>query len=83
MGLADVLCDTHGEGEGWTELKALLCLAPVGSKGYGIVSGSGLLVHDNGKVAATGGEVHVFRREKAGVVQQASLLPKQPALRGR
>jgi cyanophycinase-like exopeptidase len=83
MGFAPVLCDTHGEGDGWSELKALLCLAPVGSTGYGIASGSGLVVHDNGTVAATGGEVHVFRRRKAGVLQQASLLPAQPARRGR
>jgi cyanophycinase-like exopeptidase len=83
MGFASVLCDTHGEGDGWTELKVLLSLAPVGSTGYGIVSGSGLLVHDDGKVAATGGEVHVYRRCATGVVQQASLLPKQPARRGR
>jgi cyanophycinase-like exopeptidase len=83
LGFAEVLCDTHGESDGWSELKALLSLAPVGSKGYGIVSGSGLMVHDDGKVAATGGEVHVFCRRKAGVVQQPSLLPAQPARHGR
>lgn len=82
MGLARVLCDTHGEGDGWTELKALLALCPVGTAGYGIVSGSGLIVDEGGSVAAAGGEVAVFRRRKAGVVQQASLFPAQAGKRG-
>jgi cyanophycinase-like exopeptidase len=83
MGFAPVLCDTHGEGDGWGELKALLALAPVGTEGFGIVSGSGLVVEQDGSVAALGGEVHVLRRNKSGVVQRASLLPKMPAARGR
>ena len=44
MGFADVRCDTHGEGEGWEELRALMLLAPEGSVGYGIPTGAGLCV---------------------------------------
>jgi cyanophycinase-like exopeptidase len=75
MGFAPVLCDTHSEGDGWSELKALLALSPVGAAGYGIVSGTALVVGSDGAVGALGGEVHVFRRRKAGVVQVASLRP--------
>ena len=44
LGLAPVLCDTHGEADGWEELKALLALSPTGSLGYGIASGTALVV---------------------------------------
>ena len=42
MGFADVRCDTHGEGEGWEELRALMLRSPEGSVGYGIPTGAGL-----------------------------------------
>jgi cyanophycinase-like exopeptidase len=77
MGFAPVLCDTHGEGDEWAELKAALALRPVGSVGYGIVSGSALVVRTDGSLEARGGEVHVFRRRKAGVAQVESLRPEQ------
>jgi len=72
---APVLCDTHGEDEGWGELKAALSLRPVGAAGYGIVSGAALVVGPDGFLSAMGGEVHVFRNRKAGPVQVASLAP--------
>ena len=78
LGLADVWCDTHGEGEGWEELQALLRLAPEGSVGHGIVSGTALVVSADGSVSALGGEVHRFRREAGGVVRIASLVPGAP-----
>ncbi len=73
LGFAPVLCDTHGEDDGWSELKALLALAPVGATGYGIVSGSALAVRGRGEVAALGGSVHVFRRRKGGVARLEDL----------
>jgi cyanophycinase-like exopeptidase len=75
MGFAPVLCDTHGEADGWGELQAALALRPVGSLGYGIVSGTALIIESDGSLAARGGEIHVFRRRKAGVVQGESLPP--------
>jgi len=75
LGFARVFCDTHGEDDGWSELKAMLTLRPAGTAGYGIVSGSALIVHPDGSLEAAGGEVHVFRRRKAGVVQVDSLVP--------
>jgi len=82
MDFAPVLCDTHGEGEGWGELKALLALEKVGTVGYGIVSGSALVVRSNGTVAAAGGEVAVYRRGKTGVAQQKSLRPTAARKKG-
>jgi cyanophycinase-like exopeptidase len=75
MGLTRILCDTHGEGDGWGELKAMLALRPVGSSGYGIVTGSGIVVEQDGTVSACGGEVHVFIRRKTVVAQARSLRP--------
>jgi cyanophycinase-like exopeptidase len=77
LGFAPVLCDTHGEGDGWGELKAALTLRPGGAVGYGIVSGTALVVQKDGTVGAVGGEVHVFKRRKAGVVQVESLAPER------
>lgn len=75
LGFAPVLCDTHGEAEGWEELKALLALSPTGALGYGIASGTALVVGQGKKVSALGGEVNRFRRRKSGVVQVESLTP--------
>ena len=77
LGFAQVLCDTHGEEDEWTELKALLSLCPVGTSGYGIVSGSALAVRGRGDVAALGGEVHVFRKRKGGVARIEDLVPAE------
>jgi cyanophycinase-like exopeptidase len=76
LGFAPVVCDTHSEADGWTELGALLALSPVGQTGFGIPSGSALVVGGPRKISALGGEVHVFKRRKSGVVQVESLLPK-------
>jgi hypothetical protein len=75
LGLTRILCDTHGEGDGWCELKAMLALRPVGSSGYGIVTGTGIVVERDGTVSAFGGEVHAFIRRKRGVAQVRSLRP--------
>jgi cyanophycinase-like exopeptidase len=79
LGIAPVLCDTHGEGDGWGELRALLSLCPAGATGYGIVSGAALKIEEDGSVCALGGEVHVFRTRKSSVAQIESILPRQPA----
>lgn len=75
LGFASILCDTHGEGDGWEELKALLDLSPVGAVGYGIVTGSALVAEPDGALFALGGEVERFRKEADGVIQIESLVP--------
>ena len=54
LGIADILCDTHGEEEDWAELVALLKLSPDASVGYGIRAGSAILVDPDGTVAPMG-----------------------------
>jgi peptidase E len=54
LGLADILCDTHGEGDHWGELKALLRLSPDASIGYGIRAGSAIRVDPDGTVEPMG-----------------------------
>jgi cyanophycinase-like exopeptidase len=75
LGLAPVFCDTHGEGDVWEELQALLAFSPTGAIGYGIVSGTALIVETDGTVSALGGEVHRFQKRGGGVVQVESLFP--------
>ncbi len=54
LGIADILCDTHGEEQSWGELMALLQLAPDASIGYGIRAGSAIRVDPDGTVAPMG-----------------------------
>jgi cyanophycinase-like exopeptidase len=75
MGFAPVICDTHGEADDWVELRAALSLRRAGAVGYGIVSGSALVVEPDGSLTARCDEVHVFRRRKNSVVQVESLRP--------
>lgn len=73
LGIASVVCDTHGEGDGWEELRALQALMKPGSTSYGIVSGSALLVRPDGGVEALGREIHRFTRKGKKVVQMDNL----------
>jgi cyanophycinase-like exopeptidase len=73
--LAPVLCDTHGEGDDWEELKTLLGLSPAGSIGYGIASGSAIVVEPDCAVSALGGEVGRFEKRADGVVPIENLVP--------
>jgi peptidase E len=75
LGLAPILCDTHGEGDDWEELKALLGLSPTGAMGYGIASGTAIAVEPDCTVSALGGEVGRFRKRADGVVPIESLVP--------
>jgi peptidase E len=77
LGLTPILCDTHGEGEDWEELKALLALSPTGTIGHGITSGAAIVVEPDGALFALGGEVERFRKRTGGVVQIESLIPDE------
>lgn len=79
LDIARVFCDTHGEGDGWEELKALVRLAPARAIGHGIVSGSALVVGPGGKVTALGGEIDRFARRAGEAVRIESLAEKKPA----
>jgi len=79
LGLAPILCDTHGEGEGWEELKALLMLSPTGAMGYGIASGTAIVVEPDRTISAIGGEVSRFRKRVDGVAPIKSPFPDKDA----
>jgi peptidase E len=73
MNLAPLICDTHGEGEGWEELRALLAMMPGGIVGYGIPSGGGLVSYPDGRVEALGIPLHRYARQAGTVVRIADL----------
>ena len=75
LGLAPLLCDTHGEAEHWEELRALLRVAPPGAVGYGIPSGACLCVTPNGRPSAMGEPVHRFTMHEGKVTRIPDLEP--------
>ena len=78
LGLAKVLCDMHGEGEDWEELRVLLALrGEEGEVGYGVPRGVALRVEPDGTASAVGGAAHCFAL-RGGVVQR---LPDMEARR--
>jgi hypothetical protein len=73
LGLASLVCDTHGEREDWEELKALLTL--IGPDvGYGIPAGSALRIPSEGSLDALGRPVHRFTWRN-GVAERLADLP--------
>lgn len=73
MEFANLLCDTHGEGDHWEELQMAIKLSPFGTTGYGIRSGAGLCLQPDGTIEVMGGEVDTFRNEE-GLVKAAMRL---------
>jgi peptidase E len=76
LNIAPVLCDTHGEQDGWEELQALLGLEPDDTIGYGIVSGTAIKVFPDGKVEALGGSCHRFIKHGDKVERLPDLVPR-------
>ena len=75
LGIAPVICDTHGEADGWEELQAWLKLEKDGAIGYGIVSGTALKVFPDGKIEALAGVIHQYQKRSGQVVRIADILP--------
>jgi peptidase E len=75
LGIAPVLCDTHGEADGWEELQALLKLEKDGATGYGIVSGTAIKVFPDGKIEALAGAVHQYTKRNGKVERVNDILP--------
>jgi peptidase E len=69
LGLAPVVCDCHGEEDGWAELQALLRLAGGRSLGYGLRAGAALRVAAaDGSADSVCGEVDRFQVRDGKVV---------------
>ncbi len=75
LGIAPVICDTHGEQDGWEELQALLKLEKDSVKGYGIVSGAAIKVFPDGRIEAMGGAIHQYIKYGGKVERMADILP--------
>jgi peptidase E len=75
LGFAPIICDTHDEQAGWDELQAALTLVKDGVKGYGLASGSGIMVTADGTVATVGGTVYQYVRRGNKVVRLDDVQP--------
>ena len=75
LGFAPVICDTHGEADGWDELQAALKLAEDGTHGYGLATGAGVKVFSDGRVEALGGEVYQYLNRQGRVERIADITP--------
>lgn len=64
MNIAPVLCDTHGEEDGWNELNSLVRLTEGDQIGYGIPSGGAMRISMNGAVEAI--RMPLYRIERRG-----------------
>lgn len=67
LAVAPLVCDTHDEAGGWTELRALLRLLPEGSDGWGIPSGGDLLASPDGTLTWTDRPPAHFRGTPRGI----------------
>jgi peptidase E len=77
LGFAPFVCDTHGEEEGWDELRASLKISDDGQFGYGIPSGAALRVQPDGRVEALVKPVHVFVRRGGKIVRLHDISPSE------
>jgi len=75
LGLVQIICDTHAEGDDWVELKAALQLKEDGSTGYGITSGAYLKAYPDGRLEAEGGSIARYTKIKGKIDRQDDLLP--------
>ena len=76
LGIAPVICDTHGEADGWEELQALMALEKDGTIGCGIVSGTAIKVFPDGKIEAFGGAIHPYLKKNGKVERIADIVPQ-------
>lgn len=68
LGVAPVVCDCHGEEDGWAELQALLRLAGGSALGYGLRAGAALRVEAGGAAEPACGEVDRFQVRRGKVL---------------
>ena len=71
LGIADLICDTHDEASGWSELKALLQLLPKGSEGWGIPAGGALFIQAAGTMEWIGERPVLLRQESRSGQEEA------------
>lgn len=75
LGFAPIICDCHDEKSGWEELKAALELEEDNTRGYGLVTGTALIVFPDGRLEALGGAIHQYIRHGDTVDRISDILP--------
>lgn len=75
LDFAPIICDCHDENSGWEELNAALKLKEVNTRGYGLASGTGLVVFPDGSLEAIGGAVHQYIRRPDSIDRISDILP--------
>jgi len=75
LGVAPIICDTHGEADGWEELKSAVSLCPEGTVGYGITSGTCLRVTAGTNPTALAGSISRYVRSNGVTAKGTDLLP--------
>lgn len=75
LGFAPIICDCHDEIGGWEELKAALILKEDNTKGYGLATGTALIVFPDGRLEALGGAVHQFIRHGDSIDRISDIIP--------
>jgi peptidase E len=68
LALAPILCDCHGEADGWAELRALLRLAGEGALGHGLRAGAALRLTTGGRADVVCGTVDRLALRRGAVV---------------
>jgi peptidase E len=76
LGIAPVICDTHGEQDDWEELQTLLRLEKDNVNGYGIVSGTAVKIFPDGRIEALGSATHQYIHHNGVVERIADILPQ-------
>jgi len=75
LGFAPIICDCHDEIGGWEELKAALKLKEDNTKGYGLASGTALVVFPDGSLDVLGGAVHQYTQQGDSTERISDILP--------
>ena len=73
--IGDVICDTHAEDDDWEELKIAMALKSDQETGFGIPTGSCLVVHPDHNCTALGGPVIRYGNENGRIKQLPDLEP--------
>jgi peptidase E len=78
LGLARVICDTHGEDDDWEELKAALLLKQEGVTGFGITTDTCLKITPDGRLEALGGAIYRYTTAQGKINRLTDLMPSNP-----
>jgi peptidase E len=79
LGIVPLICDTHAEKDGWSELRTALHLKGAGTVGYGISSGAFLKAYPDGRLEAPSGLVTCYACDGDQITRKADLVSEDNA----